>query len=252
MKNIILVVVLVLLVATGYVLYPKVTTPEHQYVTLNFVAKMGKQPLQLNRVIYPNPGGEGTFKIRDAQLFISNLSFINDKDEFAIKESYHLLRFDSETSSFELNLTLPGNSRFDSLKMGVGVDPEANGKINFAGDLDPNGRMAWSWDVGYKFLLLEGNLELGTQTVPLVYHVGFDENYKTVTFPLSNQQVKDNQGLVTLNVDFLTLFNRQPEINMAEISTVKFDRQDAKRIAMGFEQLISLCEEPCQGLAKIN
>jgi len=64
------------------------------------------------------------------------------------------------------------------------VDPAANGSVAPVGDLDPNGRMAWSWDVGYKFVLFEGGLVLADTQYPLVYHVGFNENYTPLSFGL--------------------------------------------------------------------
>ena len=53
------------------------------------------------------------------------------------------------------------------------------------GDLGPDGPMAWSCDVGYKFVLFEGALLVGDIQYPLVYHVGFDENYKQVSFEVN-------------------------------------------------------------------
>ena len=44
--------------------------------------------------------------------------------------------------------------------------------------------MAWNWEVGYKFFLFEGVMDLGKTFLPLGCHVGFDENYKTSAFDL--------------------------------------------------------------------
>ena len=214
-------------------------------VKIRLLASMGNQPLEFNSVQYANPGGEGRFTLRDAQFFISNLRFVHGQSQYRVQDSYHLVRFNGEKSEFEFPLQIPSNLKFDRLSLGIGVDPQANGKIYFAGDLDPNGRMAWSWDVGYKFLLLEGNLTHETGSIPLVYHVGFDENYTQISLPLTDTQLRESDNRVTLNVDFLSLFARNPAIDMSKVSTVKFDREDANHIAQGFNQFITLCNGAC-------
>jgi hypothetical protein len=39
---------------------------------------------------------------------------------------------------------------------------------------------SWTWEVGYKFVLFEGTLVRGNGSVPLVYHIGFEENYRLI------------------------------------------------------------------------
>ena len=95
---------------------------------------------------------------------------------------------------------------YERIELGIGVDPAANKSIEQRGDLDPNGRMAWTWEVGYKFVLLEGTLERGSASVPLVYHVGFDENYKLVSMPLEDQLLQSRSPRLDFRVDVLRLF----------------------------------------------
>ena len=93
------------------------------------------------------------------------------------------------------------------LEFGIGVDPAANGSIASVGELDPNGRMAWSWEVGYKFVLFEGGLVLGDTQYPLVYHVGFDENYKLASIALDEPLFEREDPSVDFRIDVLQMFN---------------------------------------------
>ena len=215
-------------------------------VTLRFVGKVGEQPLELNQFRYSNPGGPGQFKLRDVQLFISNLSFISESRHYSVPDSYHLVRFMPGNNVFDIDLQLPAGFDASGFTMGVGVDPKANGTIYFSGDLDPNSRMAWSWDVGYKFVLLEGTLETEGEQQPLVYHVGFDENYARVDFNFDEALLDNPAPLLTFHLDFLRLFTSPSPMDLNKIPTVKFDRKDAKRIARGFSSMVSLCTESCE------
>ena len=120
------------------------------------------------------------------------------------------------------------------------MDKGANRSIKPVGDLDPNGRMAWNWEVGYKFFLFEGVMDLGKTFLPLVYHVGFDENYKTLAFDLDQSGDLVDLKSAYFTVDIMRLFKGTSTIDMAEFSTVKFDKRDAQAIAGNFVTMISL------------
>ena len=208
-------------------------------ITLRFHAFVGDEKLALNEGKYRNPGGPGSFRIRDLRFFASNIRVGAGDQQYVEPESYHLVRFDSDEGWFDIRLAEVLLPKIEWIEIGVGVDAEANGTIKLAGDLDPNSRMAWNWETGYKFILLEGMLDLGEGSLPIVYHVGFDENYRTVRLDLPSVQ-KDTE-LIELCVDTLKLFETGPLINMAEIPSVKFDREDAARIAAGFDRLVDIC-----------
>jgi len=119
------------------------------------------------------------------------------------------------------------------------VDPAANGRIEQRGDLDPNGRMAWTWDVGYKFVLFEGALEIDGKRQPLVYHVGFDENYRSLGFALNPQRFTAGAAHIDFRVDLMQMFNGSIPVDMAALPTVKFDRADAARLAVNYAGMIT-------------
>lgn len=222
------------------------------HLVLHFHPYVGDKPLVLNDATYSNPGGEGQFRIRDFQFYLSNLRFNTDISEHnvdmyehKVEDSYHLLRFDNDSGTATVALEFEAVDIYSYVTFGVGVDAGANGSIRSVGDLDPNSRMAWSWDVGYKFILLEGTLENESGRQPLVYHVGFDENYREVTLPLK-VEVVEQTGVAHFKVDLLALFSRPSPLDLASLPSVKFDPDDAARIASGFTQLLAPCPQGCE------
>lgn len=230
------------LLAVGGWLY-SASAPTQHPVSLRFYAYVGDERLTLNELRYNNPGGKGVYKVRDFQFFISNIRLTGPSANYTVEDSYHLVRFDGENPYAEIALPVLNIADYDTIHWGIGVDPKANGTIKIAGDLDPNNRMAWNWQVGYKFILLEGRLDEGDELVPLVYHVGFDENYTQQTLPFAQVATEDTGHVVRFKVDINALFSGGEPFDMAAIPSVKFDPDDARRIARGFEDLVSLDEQ---------
>ena len=214
-------------------------------VTLVFHPFVGSEAMVLNDFRYANPGGEGTFKIRSFQFFLSNIRLIADSGVYAQRDSYHLARFDNDDGEYRIVLENVPRRNYQYIEFGIGVDAAANGTIEMQGDLDPNGRMAWSWDVGYKFVLLEGGLMLNEIQYPLVYHVGFDENYKLISIPLAAGLKKQREVSLDFRVDLLQMFAAKARVNMSALPNVKFDRGDAKRLADNYAGMIALCPGGC-------
>ena len=213
-------------------------------LSLRFHPFIGEEVLQLEQGRYANPGGEGVFKVRDLQFFISNVRLVAENAAFRETDSYHLARFDSEDGMYVIRLENVPREGYGHIEFGIGVDPAANGTIASVGDLDPNGRMAWTWDVGYKFVLFEGALELGERRIPLVYHVGFDENYVEVSIPLAAGLFERQEATIDFRVDLLRMFDGAETIDMSELSNVKFDRDDARMLARNYHRMVSLCPAP--------
>jgi hypothetical protein len=171
---------------------------------------------------------------------LSNIKLVAGSEEYSVSDSYHLVRFDGEDPLYELELKNIPRMPYTEIQLGIGVDEAANGSIESVGDLDPNGRMAWTWDVGYKFILLEGGLQRNEDLVPLVYHVGFDENYKTVAFKLAQPLFDQRTETLVFKVDIMKLFRGVTTIDMSTLSNVKFDRTDARQIASNYQTMITL------------
>jgi hypothetical protein len=208
-------------------------------LALYFHPFVGREPLVLNESRYSNPGGEGRFRVRDFQFFLSNLRLMAATGAFVEADSYHLVRFDGEEPVFVIVLHGVPRRAYDRVEFGIGVDAAANRSLQQRGDLDPNGRMAWNWEVGYKFVLFEGALLRGEASVPLVYHVGFEENFRPVSIELPRDLLDRRRARLDFRVDLLRLFQGATNINMAALPSVKFDHADAALLARNFAAMIT-------------
>ena len=209
-------------------------------IKLRFDAVMGDKPLVFNQASYPNPGGPGLFRVRDFQFYLSNVLLHGKKSAYRVPDSYHLARFDNSSTSYQIDLVNVPQDSYSAVTFSIGIDDVANGSLRSVGDLDPNSRMAWNWEVGYKFLLFEGALIDGDTVRPLVYHVGFNENRKTLRFDLAEGVAPDSSDPLLFTVDVMAVFTGKNTIDMAILPDVKFDRDDARLLAGNYGEMISL------------
>ena len=207
---------------------------------LHFRATVDSEPLVFNQIQYHNPGGDGEFKITTFQFYISNVKLVSESGKYSEPESYHLARFDNEKQIYSITLEDVPRQAYEKIEFSIGVDKVANNSVVFIGDLDPNSRTAWSWEVGYKFILFEGVIELNDTLIPLAYHVGFDENYKAIAFNLDQPLFGQREVSVDFNVDIMKLFTGTTVVNMAALPSVKFDKADARLIANNYESMLTL------------
>jgi hypothetical protein len=208
-------------------------------LALCFHPFVGQEPLILNEARYPNPGGEGRFKVRDFQFFLSNIRLVSATGAYVESDSYHLVRFDGDEPVFVIVLHDVPRRDYERIEFGIGVDAAANRSLKQRGDLDPNGRMAWTWEVGYKFVLFEGALLRDKSSDPLVYHIGFEENYRVISTELRRQPLASRPARLDFRVDILRLFQGSTAIDMAALPSVKFDRVDAALLARNFAAMVT-------------
>jgi len=208
-------------------------------LALYFHPFVGPEPLVLNESRYPNPGGDGRFKVRDFQFFLSNIRLVSAASAYVESDSYHLVRFDGDDPAFVIVLHDVPRRDYQRIEFGIGVDAAANRSLKQRGDLDPNSRMAWNWEVGYKFVLFEGALLRGNASDPLVYHVGFEENYRLSSTQLHRKLLDSRPARLDFRVDILRLFQGSTPVNMAALPSVKFDRADAALLARNFSAMIT-------------
>ena len=231
------VVLAALLVASG-VLYLALRPAPAGPVDLRVRATMGAEPLMLGQGSYPNPGGEGEFTIRDFQFFLSNVRLVGEDAEYREPDSYHLVRFDSENGTFAIELPDVPREDYTRIEFAIGVDSAANASYAPVGDLDPNSRMAWGWEIGYKFVLVEGGLETGDTALPLVYHIGFDENLRRVSLPL------DADASIELCADLMRMFAGDAPneiVDMRQTSNVTTERGASRLLADNYAGMVSTC-----------
>src|ERR1041385_7750218 len=120
---------------TGWRLYRAAQPME---LALYFHPFVGPEPLVFNDPRYPNPGGDGRFKVRDFQFFLSNIRLVSATGAFAETDSYHLVRFDGKQPIFVITLHDVPRWNYDRIEFGIGLDPAANKSLASRGDLDPN------------------------------------------------------------------------------------------------------------------
>jgi hypothetical protein len=188
-------------------------------ITLNSTLKLAFE-YKVNDVELHNHGSvlhkfvspsNDTFTISQFKFYISNVKFINSSSNSSYTEpnSYHLLGYDNGVNiseGFSLNSIPKGT--YDKLQFSLGVDSLANFSIAKLGDLDPNNNMAWDWNTGYKFFLLEGNLYRNSTVGGLVFHLGGPKIYKTLTFDLNiNGKSGLEIGSNSYNINFVADVN---------------------------------------------
>ena len=212
-------------------------------VTLRFAAQVDGQPLRLGAQRYTGPTGSGEFSVEDFKMYISNVVLRNSEsgNTHVEKDSYHLFRFVGESNDFDFVLEGVDANDYDSIEFA----PQRNLSIESLGDLNPNNQMAWNWDVGYKFVLLEGMFypENDTTPIPLIYHVGFSENYKELSFDLNDSEGRPNaQSNTTLifEIEVMEMFRNPRDIDFNVLPSIKFDEGEAKMFADNYADMIRL------------
>lgn len=200
---------------------------------LNFINLMNNSALQLQNTTYTNLSGN-RFSIDKFQYYISNIKLKNTQtgQTFTEPNSYHLLERKANTHIDEILIQNIPTGQYDQIEFAVGIDKVRNLSIDQVGDLDPSNNMAWDWKTGYKFLLLEGSIFPATgEKRGLVYHIGADENFRTVTFNLNNFPNINRMRLnmesgktsnMNINVEVSTLFNSPNRIDIEQNRTVMF------------------------------
>ena len=155
--------------------------PAQMVVEINFENTLNGNPLQVNGGTFTLPSGE-PFTAKKFKYYISNVVLLDSKSgvSYTVPNSYHLIGQDLKT---KLDLGGIPSAGYDQITFAIGVDAEANAKTDQTGDLDPNSDMAWNWNSGYKFVVLEGEFthKVTGERTGLVLHIGSNQNYKTVT-----------------------------------------------------------------------
>ncbi|GAA4822172.1 MbnP family protein [Algivirga pacifica] len=187
-------------------------------MTLNFEFLYDNEPLVLEAQTYTNALGQ-SITISDFRFYLSNLR-LEGEEMFTEKESYHLLAYDLSAEDSIVIEAVP-KERYTQLTFAVGIDPERNLSTDNVGDLDPNNGMAWDWNTGYKFLLLEGRyLKEGTQEEGMNYHIGGNDNYRVVTLPITLEEADTYQLKVKVHVD--KIFGDKAEVGVTEAERQTF------------------------------
>ena len=66
---------------------------------------------------------------------------------YLVPNSYHIVRFDGPDEAFRIHLPETELNRIEPVYLSLGIDKTRNTSLDVVGDLDPNNRMAWNWEV---------------------------------------------------------------------------------------------------------
>lgn len=200
-------------------------TAAKESITLNFKAEVNNQPIAFSTGRYTTEAGN-EISIDRMKMYISSVKLVNSGEQSSFEEpdSYHLvsLNADSQTYSFEIT-DIPGDFAFNKIEFAIGVDTEENFSLDNTGDLDPANDMAWNWDTGYKFFLLEGNFypKDESDTRGLIVHIGHDKNYRKFTIDLDGVSSIDGAANVNFTLNALAALNGPNAIDLTDNSTFK-------------------------------
>ncbi|SDJ75190.1 hypothetical protein SAMN05421823_10114 [Catalinimonas alkaloidigena] len=212
---------------------------EEGTLLLTFEHTFGQDAFQLGEAFTTTSGD--ALRISDLRYFISNVKLRNRQTgEFYLEpDSYHLMELASGQSldSIRLEHVVPGT--YDELEFAIGVDNARNTSIDQIGDLDPASGMAWNWNTGYKFFLLEGTYFSDTAQADraLTYHIGGNANYRILKFALPltadppltvrNQYTTE----VKMQADLAEVFEEPHPIRLDELNFAMFEPVSSGKIA---------------------
>ena len=203
--------------------------PATMAINIELEHVLAGQTLELNGKSFTLPSGED-FTPKKFKYYISNVELKNSAtgETYVEPESYHLI---SEDGNKSIDLGMVPSSDYDQLVFSIGVDEVANGKTDQTGDLDPNSDMAWNWNTGYKFLVLEGEFTNSktSERQGLVMHIGTNANYKTITQNLSGVRAgKSTTLILSSNLDELFLDPNTLQLSELESTTIMFGEMAGK------------------------
>ncbi|SMG40562.1 hypothetical protein SAMN05661096_02768 [Marivirga sericea] len=184
------------------------------------------------------------FQIAVLKYYISNVKFLDETGQviYTEEESYHLLEETASRKDLAIELTELEVQEVSSIEFSIGIDPEKNLSLDNTGDLDPSNEMAWNWDTGYKFLLMEGEIfeSEGTRK-GMVYHIGGNENYKTIKKEVNTKIKAGTTTTIEIKAEVLSLFDAPHYININEVN-----------VAMGGENASKIAENYANNFFSIN
>ena len=191
------------------------------------------EPLKLDQAYQVD---QGTLTVEDFKFYLSNLNFQGQGANYSEPESYHLIGAVRDGSNAEVIIDQVPAAEYSIFSYGIGVDPDKNLSTDNDGDLDPTNQMAWNWDTGYKFVLFEGKLDTGNEVIPLVYHIGFSENFYYKVESIDGTVVTDGgTAEIELRVNVEQMFKNPNLIDPTVLNDVMFNKEDAALIVENYQ-----------------
>lgn len=200
---------------------------ETEKVTLEVQFFVKDKPLKLLQE-YQNDLNQN-YLLESFKFYLSNFEFesASTNEVFKVKDSYLLFSADREINIFEKEILIK-KGEYSKLNFSIGVDSIKNTSLDNSGDLDISNSMAWDWNTGYKFVVMEGKYYANpsdlTSSIPLVFHIGLNPSYQKVSLNFENLNDKgifstDNKKIV-LKVDLNDFFSSPNQIDFNEINNI--------------------------------
>jgi uncharacterized lipoprotein YehR (DUF1307 family) len=211
-------------------------------LSIQFENLLNGEPLKFEGTRYNRD--QVDFQIAVLKYYISNVKFLNEAGEILYTEtdSYHLLEETATRKDMTIELSELELQEVYSIEFSIGIDPEKNVSLDNTGDLDPSNEMAWNWDTGYKFLLMEGEIfESDGARKGMVYHIGGNENYKTIEKEVNTKIKAGTTTKVEIKAEVLSLFDAPHYININEVN-----------VAMGGENASKIAENYANNFFSVN
>jgi hypothetical protein len=210
---------------------------------VSFKDRLGNSVFK-NEPFQTQVGGESNITLRQCDLYISNIRFVRSDGTFwAEPNSYHLVRMPARGAaepSFRI-ATVPAE-RYAFIEYSFGVDSNSNRSIAQRGDLDPINGMAWDWNTGYRYLVMEGTYKLPPATADsnLVWHIGTAANYRTRRYQVEGKLLSDvnTGGRFTINME--SIFQSRHMLPPAQSQNIMFEQTATAKAADNLMEAISL------------
>ncbi|AFM04184.1 hypothetical protein Fleli_1785 [Bernardetia litoralis DSM 6794] len=200
---------------------------ETEKVTLEVQFFVGNEPLNLLKE-YQNDLNQ-KYLLENFKFYLSNFEFesASTNETFKVEDSYLLFSAEREKSIFEREI-LVKKGEFDKMNFSIGIDSVTNTSLDNTGDLDISNSMAWDWNTGYKFVVMEGKYFNDTSnsnaSIPLVFHIGLNQNYKKVSLSFDSVNEKGvfdtSNKRIVLKVDLNDFFSSPNQIDFNEINNI--------------------------------
>ncbi|WP_338815089.1 MbnP family protein [Bernardetia sp. Wsw4-3y2] len=200
---------------------------ETEKITLELEFFVKDKPLKLLQE-YQNDLHQ-KYLLENFKFYLSNFEFesASTNETFKVEDSYLLFSADREATTFEREI-LVKKGDFSKMNFSIGVDSIKNTSLDNTGDLDISNSMAWDWNTGYKFVVMEGkyfnDVSNPNASIPLVFHIGLNSNYKKVSLSFDSVNDKgifstENKKIV-LRVDLNDFFSSPNQIDFNEINNI--------------------------------
>jgi hypothetical protein len=203
---------------------------ETEKVTLEVQFFVKDTPLKLLQE-YQNDLNQN-YLLESFKFYLSNFEFesTSTNETFKVEDSYLLFSADREKNTFDREI-LVKKGEYSKLNFSIGVDSIKNTSLDNTGDLDISNSMAWDWNTGYKFVVMEGKYYTDssnlTVSTPLVFHIGQNQNYKKVSLSFDDMNDKgilsinnENTKKIILKVDLNDFFSSPNQIDFDEINNI--------------------------------